>query len=30
MHAGDRAANSPRLGIPAYAIMDLETLRHGC
>ena len=30
MHAGDRAADAPRLGIPAHAIMDLEALRHGC
>ena len=29
MLAGDRAADSPRLGIPAHAIMDLEALRHG-
>ena len=26
MHAGDRAADAPRLGIPAHAIMDLEAL----
>jgi hypothetical protein len=30
MHAGDRPADAPRLGIPAHAIMDLEALRHGC
>ena len=30
MHAGDHAADAPRLGIPAHAIMDLEALRHGC
>ena len=29
MHAGDRAADAPRLGIPAHAIMYLEALRHG-
>lgn len=29
MHAGDRAADAPRLGIPAHSIMDLEGLRHG-
>ena len=29
MHADDRAADAPRLGIPAHAIMDLEGLRHG-
>jgi hypothetical protein len=29
MHAEDRAADAPRLGIPAHAIMDLEALRHG-
>ena len=29
MHAGDRAAGAPRLGIPAHSIMDLEGLRHG-
>ena len=28
MHADDRAADAPRLGIPAHAIMDLEALRH--
>ena len=28
MHADDRAADPPRLGIPAHAIMDLEALRH--
>ena len=28
MHAGDRPADAPRLGIPAHAIMDLEALRH--
>ena len=30
MHAGDRAADAPRLGIPAHPIMNLEVLRHGC
>jgi hypothetical protein len=30
IHAGDRAADAPRLGIPAHAIMDLEVLRHRC
>ena len=30
MHAGDGAADVPRLGIPAHAIMDLEALRHSC
>ena len=30
MHAGDRAADAPRLGIPAHAIMNLEVLRHDC
>ena len=29
MHAGDRAADAPRLGIPAHAIVDIEGLRHG-
>ena len=29
MHADDRAADTPRLGIPAHAIMDLEVLGHG-
>ena len=29
MHADDHAADVPRLGIPAHAIMDLEGLRHG-
>lgn len=29
MHAYDRAVDTPSLGIPAYAIMDLEGLRHG-
>ena len=29
MYAGDHAADTPRLGIPAHAIMDLEALRHG-
>ena len=29
MHAGDRAADAPRLGIPAHAIMGFEDLRHG-
>ena len=30
MHAGDRAADAPRLGIPAHPIMNLEVLRHDC
>ena len=30
MHAGDRAADAPRFGIPAHAIMDIEVLRQGC
>jgi hypothetical protein len=29
MHADNRAADAAGLGIPAHAIMDLETLRHG-
>ena len=29
MHASDCAADAPRLGIPAHAIMGLEALRHG-
>lgn len=29
MHAGDRAADAPRLGIPVHPIMYLEVLRHG-
>jgi len=29
MHADDRAVDTPSLGIPAHAIMDLEGLRHG-
>jgi len=29
MHADDRAADAAGLGIPAYAIMDLEALWHG-
>lgn len=29
MHADDRAVDTPSLGIPAHAIMDLESLRHG-
>ena len=28
-HTDDRAADAPRLGVPAHAIMDLEGLRHG-
>ena len=28
MHADDRAADAPRLGIPAHAIVDLEALPH--
>src|SRR5665213_1501621 len=28
MHAGDRTADASRLGVPAHAIMDLESLRH--
>jgi hypothetical protein len=28
MYAYDRAVDTPSLGIPAYAIMDLEGLRH--
>ena len=28
MHADDRAVDTPSLGIPAHAIMDLEGLRH--
>jgi hypothetical protein len=27
-HAHDRAADAPRLRIPAHAIVDLEALRH--
>lgn len=30
MDADDRAADAPRLGIPAHPIMDIEILRHGC
>ena len=29
MHAGDRAADAPRLGVPAHAIMNFEGLRQG-
>ena len=28
MDADDRAADAARLGVPTYAIMDLEALRH--
>lgn len=28
MHPGNRAADAARLGIPAHAIMNLESLRH--
>ena len=29
MHAGDRAADAPRLGVPTHAITDIEGFRHG-